>query len=148
MYTMLGNLWVEATYLFYVPSIVEDFALLVGIIVGEPELGVVMSEHGALFEGVLHRALVVRAGLPKHVVEEPRASRASGILALYGHDQIGLEDGLLPLATLFLSLGEVGSRGPGGLVPPLPLGVVVREDGPDSLFARGEVGGDVEERGC
>ena len=34
---------------------------------------------------------------------------ALGILAFYGYDQIGLEDGLLPLATLFLSLGEVGS---------------------------------------
>ena len=27
---MLGNLRVEATYLFYVPSVGEDFALLVG----------------------------------------------------------------------------------------------------------------------
>ena len=54
---------------------------------------------------------------------------------------------MLPLVPLFLFLGETGGQGPGGLVPPLPLGVVVREDGPDSLFARGEVGGDVEERG-
>ena len=54
---------------------------------------------------------------------------------------------MLPLVTLFLFLGEVGSRGPGGLVPLLPLGVVVEEDGPDGLFARGKVGGDVEERG-
>ena len=28
-------------------------ALLLGIVVGEPELGVVMSEHGAFFEGML-----------------------------------------------------------------------------------------------
>ena len=49
--------------------------------------------------------------------------------------------------TLFLFLGEVGVRGPEGLIPPLPLGVVVGEDGSDSLFARGKVGGDVEERG-
>ena len=61
--------------------------LLLGIIVGEPELGVVTSEHGALFGGLLHRALVVRAWLLKHVVEEPGApSGASGILAIYGHD--------------------------------------------------------------
>ena len=38
---------------------------------------------------------------------------------------------MLPLATLLLFLGEVGSRGPRGLVPPLPLGVVVGEDGGD-----------------
>ena len=61
-------------------------APLLGIVVGEPELGVVMPEHGALFEGMLHRALVVRAGLLKHFVEEPGASRASRIFALYGHD--------------------------------------------------------------
>ena len=54
---------------------------------------------------------------------------------------------MLPLVTLLLFIGEVGSRGPGGLVPLLPLGVVVEEDGPDGLFAQGEVGGDVEERG-
>ena len=54
---------------------------------------------------------------------------------------------MLPLAPLFLFLGETGGRGPGGLVPPLPLCVVLGEDGPDSLFAQGEVGGDVEERG-
>ena len=60
---------------------------LFGIVVGEPELGVVASEHGALFEGVLHWALVVRAGLLKHVVEEPGAfSEASGILAICGRD--------------------------------------------------------------
>ena len=52
---------------------------------------------------------MVRAGLLKHVVEEPGASSgASGILAIYGHDQTSLEDLLLPLATLFLFLGEVG----------------------------------------
>jgi len=44
-------------------------ALLLGIIVGEPELGIVTSEHGAFFEGMLHRALVVRAGLLEHIVE-------------------------------------------------------------------------------
>ena len=38
-----------------------------------------------------------------------------------GHDETGLEDLLLPLATLSLLLGEAGCRGPGGLVPPLPL---------------------------
>ena len=75
--------------MFYVPSVGEDFAFLAGalIIVGEPELGVVMPEHGALFEGVLHRALVVRVGLLKHVVKEPRASgEASGIFVTCGRD--------------------------------------------------------------
>ena len=123
-------------------------APLLGVIVGEPELGVVTPEHGALFEGMLHWALMVRAWLLKHVVEEPGApSGASGILAIHDCDKIGLEGLLLPLAPLFLFLGETGGRGPGGLVPPLPLCVVLGEDGPDSLFARGEVGGDVEERG-
>jgi hypothetical protein len=61
--------------------------LLLGTVITEPELGVVTLEHGALFKGVLHRALVVRAGLLKHVVEEPGASSgASGILAICGHD--------------------------------------------------------------
>ena len=97
---------------------------------------------------MLHWALVVRAGFLKHVVEEPGApGGASGILAIYGYDEIGLEGLLLPLATLFLLLGDMGGRGPRGHIPPLPLGVVAGEDGPDSLFARGEVGGDVEERG-
>ena len=54
---------------------------------------------------------------------------------------------MLSPGTPFLFLGEVGGRGPGGLVPLLPLGIVVGEDGPDSLFARGKVGGNVEERG-
>ena len=75
------------------------------------------------------------------------APRTLGILAFCGRDQIGLEDGLLPLATLFLSFGEVGNRGLRGLIPPLPVGVVLGEDGPYRLFAQGEVGGDVEERG-
>ena len=44
-------------------------APLLGIVVGEPELGVVTSEHGAFFEGMLYRALVVRAGLLEHIVE-------------------------------------------------------------------------------
>ena len=58
---------------------------------------------------MLHRALMVRAGLLKHVVEEPGASGgASGILAIRGSDEIGLEDLLLPQAPLFLSLGEAG----------------------------------------
>ena len=62
-------------------------ALLLGIVVGEPELGLVMLEHGAFFEGMLHQALVVRAGLLKHVIEEPGASsKALGILAICGHD--------------------------------------------------------------
>ena len=103
-----------------------------------------MSKHGAFFEGMLHRALMVRARLLKHVVEKPGAS---GILAIRGCDEIGLEGLLLPLAPLFLFLGETGGRGPGGLVPPLPLCVTFGEDGPDGLFTRGEVGGDVEERG-
>ena len=59
---------------------------LFGIVVGESDLGVVTSEHGALFEGVLYWALVVRAGLPKHVIEEPGASGASRILVFYGRD--------------------------------------------------------------
>ena len=59
----------------------------------------------------------------------------------------GLEDLLLPWATLLLSLGDAGGRGLGGLVLLLPLGVIVGEDGPNRLFARGEVGGDVEECG-
>ena len=110
-------------------------APLLGVVIGEPELGVVTSEHGALFEGVLHWALVVRAGLLKHIVEEPEASGASGILAIRCCDETGLEDLLLPLATLFLFPEEVGSRGPRGLVPLLPLGIAVGEDGPNSLFA-------------
>ena len=44
-------------------------ALLLGIIIGEPKLGIVTSEHGAFFKGMLHRALVVRAGLLEHIVE-------------------------------------------------------------------------------
>ena len=134
----------EPVVLVFVPA---TGALLLGVVAGEPEPGVVAPQHGAILESVLDRALVVRAGFLEHVVKRPRASGASGILAFCGHDQIGLEDGLLPLATLFLSFGEVGNRGLGGLIPPLPLGVVLGEDGPNSLFARGEVGGDVEERG-
>ena len=91
---------------------------------------------------------MVRTWLLKHIVDYFEAPvGASGILAICGYDEIGLEGFLLPWASLFLFLGETGGRGPGGLVPPLPLGVVVGEDGPDSLFAQGEVGGDVEERG-
>ena len=123
-------------------------ALLLGIIVGEPELGVVMSEHGAFFEGVLYQALVVRAGLFEHVVEYSEApDGASWVLAISGCNEIDLEGLCLPWAPLFLFLRETGGRGPEGLVPPLPHCVAVGEDGPDSLFARGEVGGDVEERG-
>ena len=44
-------------------------ALLLGVIVGEPELGVVASEYGSFFEGMLYQALVVRAGLLEHIVE-------------------------------------------------------------------------------
>ena len=123
-------------------------ALLPGVIVGKPELGVVTSEHGAFFKGVLYRALVVRAGLLEHVVEYSGAPDGpSGVLAISGCDKIGLEGLWLPWAPLFLFLRETGGRGPGGLDPPLPLCVAVGEDGPDSLFARGEVGGDVVERG-
>ena len=62
-------------------------ALLPGVVVGKPELGIVTSEHGAFFKGVIYRALVVRAGLLKHVVEEPEASGgASRILAICGRD--------------------------------------------------------------
>ena len=97
---------------------------------------------------MLHRALVVRIGLLKHIVEYSEApAGASEILAIRGCDEIGLEGLLLPQASLFLFLGETGGRGPGGLVPPLPLCVAFGEDGPDGLFTRGEVGGDVEERG-
>ena len=63
-----------------------------------------------------------------------------------GYDNLGLKGLLLPLAPLFLFLGEMGGRGPRGLVPLLPLCFAVGEDGPDSFFARGEVGGDVKER--
>ena len=56
---------------------------------------------------------MVRAWLLEHVVEEPGApSGASGVLAICGCDKIGLEDLLLPLAPLFLFLGETGGRGP------------------------------------
>ena len=120
-------------------------ALLPSIVVGEPELGVVSPEHGALLEDVLYRALMVWAGSFKHVVEEPWAS---GILVVRGRNEPGLENLLFPLASLLLFLGGARRRGPGGLIPPLPLGVVVGEDGPDGLFARGEAGGDVEECGC
>ena len=89
-------------------------ALLPGIVIGEPELGVVTSEHGALFEGMLHRALVVRTGLLKHIIEYFGApTGALGILAICGCDEIGLEGLLLPQASLFLFLGETGGRGPG-----------------------------------
>jgi len=84
-------------------------ALLLGIVVGEPELGIVTLEHGAFFEGMLHRALVVKAWLLKHVIEEPGAPGAAlGILAIHGYDKIGLKGLLLPLAPLFLFLGETG----------------------------------------
>ena len=110
-------------------------ALLLGIIVGEPELGVVTSEHGAFFEGMLHRALVVRIGLLKHIIEYSGApAEASGILAIRGCDEISLEGLLLPWASLFLFLGETGGRGPGSLIPLLPLCVAFGEDGPDGLF--------------
>ena len=79
-------------------------APLLGIVVGEPELGVVSPEHGALLEGVLYRALMVWAGSFKHVVEEPWAS---GILVVYGRDEPGLENLLFPLASLlFLGRGR------------------------------------------
>ena len=42
----------------------------------------------------------------------------------------------------------MGGRGPKGLVPLLPLCFAIGEDGPNRLFTRGEVGGDVEECGC
>ena len=97
---------------------------------------------------MLHRALVVRTGLLKHIVEYSGApAGASKILAIRGYDEIGLEGLLLPWASLFLFLGETGGRGPGSLVPPLPLCVAFGEDGPDDLFTQGEVGGDVEECG-
>jgi len=84
-------------------------APLLGIIVGEPELGVVSPEHGALLEGVLYQALMVWAGSFKHVVEEPWASR---ILAVCGHDEPGLENLLFPLASL-LFLGGRDVEAPG-----------------------------------
>ena len=72
-------------------------ALLPGIVIGEPELGVVTSEHGAFFEGMLHRALVVRTGLLKHIVEYSEAPAGdSEILAIRGYDEIGIEGLLLP----------------------------------------------------
>ena len=58
-----------------------------GVVVGGPELGVVTPEHGAILEGVLYQALMVRARFPKHVVEGSRALEASGILAFCGRDQ-------------------------------------------------------------
>ena len=61
-------------------------APFLGVVVGESELGIVVLEHGALLKGVLHQALVVRVGLLEHIVEEPRTSGASGILAICGHD--------------------------------------------------------------
>ena len=70
-----------------------------------------------------------------------------GIPVIRGCDEIGLEGLLLLLAPFFLFPGETGGRGPRGPVPPLPLCFAVGEDGPDSFFARGEVGGDVEECG-
>ena len=70
---------------------------------------------------MLDRALVVRAGFLKHVVERPRAFGASGILAFCGHDQISLQDLLLPQAPLFLSLGEVGGWALGASSLRLPL---------------------------
>jgi len=65
-------------------------ALLLGVVVGEPEPGVVTPQHGAILESVLDRTLVVRAGLLEHVVEGPRAFEASGVLAFCGRDQISL----------------------------------------------------------
>ena len=62
---------------------------------------------------MLDRALVVRAGFLKHVVERSGALGASEILAFCGRDHISLEDGPLPLAILLLSFGEAGSRGLG-----------------------------------
>ena len=85
-------------------------APLLGIVVGEPELGVVSPEHGALLEGVLYRALMVWAGSFKHVVEEPWAS---GILVVRGRDEPGLENLLFPLASLLLFLGGRDVEAPG-----------------------------------
>ena len=65
-------------------------ALLLVVVVREPEPGVVASQHGAILESVLDRALVVRAGFLEHVVEGPRAFEASGVLAFCGRDQISL----------------------------------------------------------
>ena len=91
---------------------------------------------------------MVRVGLFEHVVEYSGApDGASWVLVISGCDEIDLEGLWLPWAPLFLFLRETGGRGPEGLVPRLPLCVAVGEDGPDSLFARGEVGGDVKERG-
>ena len=97
---------------------------------------------------MLYRALVVRVGIFEHVVEYSRAPNgALWVLVISGCDKIDLEGLWLPWAPLFLFLRETGGRGPEGLVPPLPLCVAFGENGPDGLFTRGEVGGDVEERG-
>ena len=77
----------EPVVLVFVPTV---GALLLGVVVGEPEPGVVAPQHGAILESMPDRALVVRAGFLEHVVEGPRAFEASGILAFCGRDQIGL----------------------------------------------------------
>ena len=84
-------------------------ALLLGVVVGGAKPGVVAPQHGAILEGVLDRALVVRAGFLKHVIERSGAPGASEILAFCGHDHIGLEDSPLPLAILLLPFGETGN---------------------------------------
>ena len=89
---------------------------------------------------------VVGTRLIQHLVKEARASRGLlGVLAIRRGDQVVVRPTLLPLATLFLLLRVAGARGLGGLGLLFPLGSAIRENCTNCLFARGKVGGNVEQ---
>jgi hypothetical protein len=57
----------------------------------------VALEDGALFEGVLGPALVIRARLSEHLLKDPRSSsRGLGILVVYSSNEDVLLAALLP----------------------------------------------------
>ena len=89
---------------------------------------------------------MIGAWLLQHLVEETGASRSPlGVLAICRGDQVVVRPTLLPLATLFLLLRVARAQGLGGLGLLFPLGGAVGENCTNCLFARGKVGGDVEQ---
>jgi len=93
---------------------------------------------------VLGGSLVIGAWL-QHLVEETRASRSPlGVLEICRDDQVVVRLTLLPLATPFLLLRVARARGLSGLGLLFPPGAV-GENCTNCLFARGKVGGDVEQ---
>ena len=121
---------------------------------------VVLATHLALLEGVVDRALVVRARLLEHVVEQaaiaPRG--ASGTFAIWGDGEGLVGVLLLPLTALVLWAFLLSLLAPlkllcGGLgfaaalcgLLLLALGHLAIEDGTDYFLAGGKVGGDIKQ---